>query len=76
MNVTCNLTGTTISLSKDVFSPANEIYSGLDIGLLVDIDYGREAVKESETLDLYKAAVAFHEKLAKNIINYIFGIGT
>ena len=61
---------------KERFLPANEIYAGLDVGLLVDIDYGRETVRESETLDFYKAAVAFHEKLAKNIINYIFGIGT
>lgn len=61
---------------KERFLQANEIYPGLEVGLLVDLDYGREAVKASEILDFYIAAVAFHEKLTKNIVNYIFGLGT
>ena len=60
---------------KERFLPANEIYSGLEVGLLVDLDYGQETVKANETLDFYNAAVAFHEKLTKNIVSYIFGLG-
>jgi hypothetical protein len=61
---------------KERSMPGAEIYSSCpEVGLLIDLDYSREAVKPSEAGGVYEGAVAFHEKLGRNIVNYLFGLG-
>ena len=55
--------------------PASELYSRYgEINLFADVDYSKEEVKEGELLNAYEAALSLHEKLARNVVNYVFGL--
>ncbi len=55
--------------------PASDLYSDYaEVSLFADIDYFKEDVKETELLSVYELALSFHEKLAQNVINYVFGL--
>jgi hypothetical protein len=52
-----------------------EIYADCpEVGLFIDLDYSREAVHPSQALQVYNEALAFHEKLGNNIVNYLFAL--
>ena len=53
---------------------AGELYSDYaEVSLFTDVDYFEEGVKETELVGAYETALSFHEKLAKNVLNYVFG---
>jgi hypothetical protein len=55
--------------------PGSEIYSDCpEVSLFIDIDYSREGVKADDVPPFYEEGLAFHEKLGKNVVNYLFGI--
>lgn len=55
--------------------PGSELYEDCpDVGLLVDLDYARRELKQTELTDAYERALSFHGTLVENIDKYVFGL--
>jgi len=60
---------------KERSIPVKDLYSDYpEVSLFTDIDYWREEVNATELLGAYEDALSLHQKLAQNVINYVFGL--
>jgi hypothetical protein len=45
-----------------------------DVNVFIDIDYFVQDLHGDSVGDIYRAALALHERLTENVVNYIFGL--
>jgi hypothetical protein len=55
--------------------PGKDLYEDYpEVSLFIEIDYSTEEIGPESVMGAYEDAVRLHEKLAQNVVHYVFGL--